>query len=251
MPRSSTLRPAFREERANKGLSPWCLNVPEELSDTGKRRQMFFPTKAAAAMECEKLKARKDNFGLSLTAITPAKIAEANEAYKLLAPYDVSLLDAVRAHVALLKARTASITFGEAFDRFAEIKRAKSPKYREEIRLAKSTFESLHDHMISDIKPADLEPILDGLPAAARNAKMRRLRSVFNVAVKRGWMGGAPSPIPALDFADGNREEVEVFGVDAVRALLEHALENDLEFLPYRVLTFFCGIRPEGELERL
>jgi integrase len=63
--------------------------------------------------------------------------------------------------------------------------------------------------------------------------------------------GRGHKPIPALDFADGNHEEVEVFGVDTVRALLKHALEHDLEFLPYRVLAFFCGIRPEGELERL
>ena len=105
--------------------------------------------------------------------------------------------------------------------------------------------------MVCDIEPSDLEPILDRLPDAARNAKMRRLRSVFNLATKRGWMGNSVSPITKIDFAAGKRKTVEIFPVAAVQKLLEHALENDLEFLPYRVFTFFCGIRPEGELERL
>jgi hypothetical protein len=33
--------------------------------------------------------------------------------------------------------------------------------------------------------------------------------------------------------------------------MLDHALEDDLPLLPYLVLGFFCGIRPEGELPEL
>jgi integrase len=80
---------------------------------------------------------------------------------------------------------------------------------------------------------------------------MRRLRSVFNLATRRGWMGNNVSPITKIDFAAGKRKTVEIFPVAVIQKLLEHALDNDLEFLPYRVFTFFCGIRPEGELERL
>ena len=246
MARSAKLKPVFL-----KSHDSWAVNVPVSLSDTGKRRQLFFPTKAEANGECERLKARKDNFGTSLLSMTPIRIAQAAEAYKILDPLNIDLLDAARRYVAFVKTKSASIPFGDVFDRFAESKQSKSLNYRQEIRHAKATFEPLLNRLVCDITPTDLEPILERLPPASRNAKMRRLRSVFNLAIKRGWMGDSANPISKLDFADGRHGEVEVFPVKTVQALLNHALECDLEFLPYRIFTFFCGIRPEGELERL
>ena len=64
------------------------------LPETGIRRQLFFETKTGASAECERLKARKDNFGVSLNAMTPARIAKASEAYKLLDEQGIDLLDA-------------------------------------------------------------------------------------------------------------------------------------------------------------
>jgi integrase len=250
MARASTLKPAFRPERADNNLLPWCVNIPPQLSETGKRQQRYFATQMEAKTMCNLLKVRKSNFGDTLATMSAARIAEAAEAYKILDPLNIGLLDAVRAHVAVVKARSASVPFGEAFDRFAESRRGKSTKYRQEIRHTKATFEQLLDRMICDIGPSDLEPMLDRLPNAARNAKMRRLRAVFNLAIKRGWMPNE-NPVSKLDFAIEGKDEVEVFPVDTIQKLLEHALENDLEFLPYRIFTFFCGIRPEGELERL
>ena len=251
MPRSAVLKPTLREAREAKGLAAWVVNVPPELSPTGRRQELFFSTKAEASVECEKLKARKDNFGITLAAMSTRRIADAAEAYKLLDPLGIDLLDAVRSHIALIQARSESVAFGEAFDHFAQLKQGKSESYRQEIRHTKANFEPLLNRKICDITPSDLEPILDRLPSASRNAKMRRLRSVFNLAIKRDWMGDKPNPISKMDFADARHEEVEVFPVNTVRALMQHALEYDLEFLPYRIFTFFCGIRPEGELERL
>jgi integrase len=247
MPRSAILKPSFRTNRP----APWVVNVPKELSVTGKRQQLFFSTKAAASVECEKLKARKDNFATSLRATTPAKIAVATECYKLLEPYGVDLLDAVRSHIQLLKGRTASVTFEAAFDRFAELKQNKSPKYQQEIRQIRTRFSPLFSRLICDVSAQDLEPLLDQLPAASRNAKMRGLRAVFNLAIKRGWMLPGTSPIARLDFADGVQKEVEVVPVNRVAAMLNHALENDLELLPFLTLGFFCGARPEelGKIE--
>src|SRR5271166_1365974 len=211
MPRTSNLKPAFRPQRNAKGLAAWVVNVPAELSSTGKRQQLFFSTKSEAQTNCEKLKARKDNFGTSLTALTPARIAAAAEAFKLLDPHGIDLLDAVRSHLASFNERTASVTFGAAFDRFFELKERKSPKYRQEIRLTRATFTPLLDRPVCDISAAELEPILDALPDASRNAKMRRLRSVFNLAIKREWMNAGTSPIPRLDFADTPAKEVEIY----------------------------------------
>jgi integrase len=244
-------RPSSLKARHLASRGKWVLNVPAELSDTGKRRQLFYDTEKAAEADIETFKTRRDNFGTSLNDLTPARISEAAEAWKLLEPHRITLLYAVRSFLLGHEQRTASVTLSEAFDRFRESKQNKSPKYLQEIRQAKTTFETLNAQMVCDIRPIDLESILARLPNGSRNAKMRRLRSVFNFAIKRGWLVDGNNPISKLDFAENGKSEVQIFTVDQVQKLLNHALENDLEFLPYRVLTFFCGIRPEGEMERL
>jgi integrase len=251
MPRTAVLKPMLREAREAKGLAAWAVNVPPYLSPTGRRQELFFPTKADATTECETLKARKDNFGISLTAMTPARIAAAAEAYKLLDPHGIDLMDAVRSHLQVVNERAASVTFEAAFDRFAELKQTKSTKYRQEIRQTKAKFEPVLGKLICDVSAQQLEPILDTLPAASRNAKMRRLRSIFNLSIKRGWMLPGTNPIARLDFADGRHKEVEVIPVRQVTKMLNHALKNDLELLPFLTLGFFCGIRPEGELQKI
>jgi hypothetical protein len=141
MPWSSSLKARKIESRIAVGKAPWCVNVPAELSETGKRQRRFFDTEREAKAECETLKARRDNFGNSLVAMTPARIAEAVEAYKLLDPHSVGLLDAVRSHLQVISERAASVTFGAAFERFAELKQTKSAKYQQEIRQTKAKFE--------------------------------------------------------------------------------------------------------------
>jgi len=251
MPRTAILKPMLRKEREARDLAAWVVNVPPSLSPTGRRQQLFFSTKSDATTECEKLKARKDNFGISLTAMTPARIAAAAEAYKILDPHGIDLLDAVKSHLQIVSERAASVTFGAVFDGFAELKQTKSAKYRQEIRQTKAKFEPLLGRLICDVSAEDLEPILNKLPAASRNAKMRRLRSVFNLAIKRGWMLPGTSPIARLDFADGQRKEVETVPVGTVAKMLNHALKNDLQLLPFLTMAFFCGIRPDGELQKL
>src|ERR1700747_1949530 len=168
MSRSASLKPRFDQSRKNKGWNAWRVDTPPELSASGKRVRSFFQSKLEAQGHCEKLKAQKDNFGTSLTALTPARIAAAAEAFKLLDPHRIDLLDAVRSHLAAHTQRTASITFGEAFDRFLESKQTKSLKYRREIGQAKRTFEPLLEQMVCDIRPAELGSILDEFTPGSR-----------------------------------------------------------------------------------
>src|SRR5215469_9573821 len=137
MPRNAILKPTFRKARDKKGLASWVVNVPAELSPTGRRQELFFSTKSDANIECEKLRARKDNFGISLTAMTPARIAEAGEAFKLLDPIGVGLLDAVREYTAEHKRRNESISFKGLFDLFLEAKEDRNPAYLRELRIAR------------------------------------------------------------------------------------------------------------------
>jgi integrase len=210
---------------------------------------LFFATKGEAQTACEQLKARRDNFGITLSTLSAARIAEAAEAFKLLQPHGVGLLDAVREHIAILAKRKASVTLGEAFDHFALLKDNKSEQYQAEIRQAKDSFAPILDMPVCDVTASHLEPLLPTAPAAC-NARLRRLTSLFNLAIRRDWFHGT-NPTAKIDRAETQRKEVAVFTPDEVERMLNYALDHDLEFLPFLTLATFCGIRPEGEMSRI
>jgi integrase len=219
------------------------------LSPTGKAQRLFFPTKKAAALTALQLRNRQDNFGLSLSALSPARIAEASEAYNLLEDSGLSLLDAVRTGLSAHVARTASIPFFELFSRFREARSHRSPKYQIILRGICNRFPQLHNRLACDITPADLEEILRPLKIPMRNTVLCTWRTVFNYGIKRGVL--AESPTAKLEFIEQPPREVEIISNRYIAAMLEYALVEDLGFLPFLVLGFFCGIRPEGELQKL
>jgi integrase len=240
------------EPKKNNGpeAAPWYVEVPQSLSETGRRQRLFFPTRQKAQAECERLKARKHNFGVSLQRLSANQIVEAAQAFELLKDYpQLSLKEAVRAHLEVLAARAKSIPFDELFELFLVAKSAKSPKYLRQLRYAWNRFKTLHPLPVCDISPGELESILARMSGGARNTAMRSLRAVFRFGIKRGVL--AADPISRLDFAERPRKEVEIVSVEHVSKMLTHALENELDLLPFLALGFFCGIRPDGELQRL
>jgi len=225
------------------------VNVPPHLSSTGKRQQLFFNTRVEATLVCEQLKARKDNFGISLTALTPARITEAAEAYNLLEGRNVSLLTAVRRYLGIEDRRSASIPFRELCALYIESRQDCDERHLAGMRRTMDRFSLLHNRSVSDISHRDLEPLLNEIVPGGRNLPMRHLRAFFNYGVKRGYL--TDNPISRLDFVKSLPKEVEVVSPGDVARMLETALRNDLGLLPYLVLGFFCGIRPIGELTLL
>ena len=225
------------------------MNVPPHLSPTSKRQQLFFASKAEASTVCEQLKARKDNFGSSLTALTSARIAEAAEAYNLLEGRNISLLTAVRAHLGIEDQRSVSIPFRELCTLYIESKRGRNGRHLASMRRTVNRLPSLHDRLVSDISHRDLEPLLNEIALGGRNFVMRHLKAFFNYGIKRGHL--INNPISRLDFVESSPKEVEIVSPENVAKILETALENDLGLVPYLVLGFFCGIRPVGELTLL
>jgi integrase len=107
-------------------------------------------------------------------------------------------------------------------------------------------FPSLHNRLVSDISHRDLEPLLNKIVPGGRNLPMRHLRAFFNYGIKRGHL--TENPITRLDFVESVPKEVEVISPEGVAKMLGMTLVDDLDLLPYLVLGFFAGIRPEGEL---
>ena len=48
MPRRALLKPSKRQSRLRDSLAPWVVNVPSELSEQGRREQLFFDTEKEA-----------------------------------------------------------------------------------------------------------------------------------------------------------------------------------------------------------
>lgn len=247
MARTAPLIPTLIKSRKAQDKAPWCLSIPPHLSPTGRQQRLFYATKSAASLDADKLTVRRDNFGVSLSAMTPARIAEAAEAYNLLEGTGLRLLDVVRSGMATHKARTESVPFLDLFNQFLEAKSARDPQYLKELRLTRDRFPQLHPMLATDITARHLDQILKKLSDGARNPVMRYLRAVFNFGLKRNYL--SENPINRLDFAHRPRREVEIIPNSQVSRMLHHALNEDLELLPYLVLGLFCGIRPDGEIQ--
>jgi integrase len=180
-----------------------------------------------------------------------ARIAEASEAYKLLEQRHAgdSLLAIVRQYLARHDIRSQSVSLLTLFEEYTAARAHRTKKYLAEINKARAPLKAMLNGMVCDIAPAELERALSRISAGNRNAVMRYLRAMFNHGIKRGYL--LDNPILKLDFAHRVRREVQTIPSPIVARMLNHALENDLELLPFLVLGFFAGIRPDGELQKL
>ena len=241
--RASSLKPAKRREREARGLSAWAVNVPPQLSPTGKRQQLFFATKIEAQGKCDQLQSTKTNFGTSMSLLSSIEITEAAKAYEMLRPHKVGLLEAIREYLKIHEQRTASVTFLELCDKYLAAKSKRDPRHLKGLRNTRDRFPSLHSLLVSDIDHRTLEPLINDVPSGGRNLILRHFHSFFNYAIKKGW--SVTNPVDRLDKVETTPKEVEVIAPDDVARMLEYALSNDIELLPFLTLGFFTGIRPE------
>ena len=192
MPRSASLTARFSKSRELAGKAAWYVLIPPHLSSSGREQRLFFPTKKAATLECEKLKARKDNFGISLTAMSPARIAEAAEAYNLLEPYGLGLLDAVREGLKVVRrGKPASLSLNCSIS--LSMPKPIVPSNTERSSAGHATASRSYTSASPPRSPPlELERILKPLSPGARNPVMRYLRAVFNYGLKRGLLSRKP-----------------------------------------------------------
>jgi integrase len=219
------------------------------MSSTGRRERRYFETQELAEQEIESIRRRRMQFGETLEQLSPTRASEALAAYRLLEGHEVSLLDAVTGFLAVHKDRNSSILFLELFDKFIAAKHDRDPAYLKELRITRDRWPQLHTKLACDITHRDLDPLLHKLTPGARNPILRYWRAVFNYGIKKGYL--IENPINGLDFERRKRQEVETLTNKQVKAMLEHALAEDLQLLPFLVLGLFCGIRPDGELQKL
>ena len=246
MARTLTLQPKHIEGRNR----PWQLWIPAELSDTGKVKRTAYRTKREAETAADVIRTRAENFGRNMTTLSPARMTIAAEAFGQLGDRpDVALLELLRTGLAHEQKRKASVPWATLMEEFLSSKQTRSPKHRRNLRYTQERFSELEARPVSDITADDLAPILSPLLPTTRNLDIRHLRSIFRYAIKRGWL--LENPADKLDSAELGRREVETFSAHQVAALLSYALANEPGLIPFFAFGFFCGIRPEGELQKL
>jgi integrase len=153
------------------------------------------------------------------------------------------LLEAVQGYLAIHERRKASITFLELCNQYLSAKSGRDDQHLRGLRNTRDRFPSLHGRLVTDIDYRILEPLVNKIVPGGRNLVLRHLRAYFNFAIKKGF--AVDNPVARLDFVDTIRKEVEVIAPADVARMLEHALESDLELVPFLTLGFFTGIRPE------
>lgn len=223
---------------------PWRLNVPASMAQDGKRQQLFFETKDDAGHHALTLQFGQKSFGDLIYKLKPHQLAECVKAYELLEPVGVGILDAVNGFLADHARRTASKSLGACFDAYTAL-RERSQDYAKELAHTRKAIESLLDRPIVDIDAGEIEKCLQGIAVSTRDARIRRLRSVWAHAIRKGW---TTVSIPdRLDIIGTRHDEVRIYHTGDVERMLKAALEHDRELLPFLALCAFCGLRPERE----
>lgn len=243
MARYATLEPVEIPGRA----SPWQLSVPARLSPTGIAQRLFFKTKSDAVRHSMTLGEQR-TYGGMLEQLSNHELAEAVKAAELLRPRKIGLLSAVTTFLSDLDRRSASKTLAEVFDAYTAL-RVRSRKYGEELRHTRKAISGLLARSIVDVSAQDLEKCVAGLAQSTKDARVRRLRSVFGWGVRKGWL--TTNVALQIDIVGARHDEVEIYAPDDVEKMLKAAMEHDKALIPFLALCAFCGLRPEREAAHL
>ena len=159
-----------------------------------------------------------------------------------------SLLAIIRQYLKQHDLRTQSVSLTTLFEEYIEAKSHRTKKYLAEINKVQGLLKELEHRFVCDIASEELKGYLSQRKGAYRNAVMRYLRAMFNHGIKRGYL--LDNPILKLDFVHRVRHEVQTIPYSIVARMLNHALENDLQLLPFLILGFFAGIRASTRRKR-
>ncbi len=91
MPKRFSLDP----HKTGPATSPWCVNIPARISESGKRERKFFATKSAAQTYGKAHRIRIENYGKCAALLTAGQLEEAAKAFEQLRPFKATLNEAV------------------------------------------------------------------------------------------------------------------------------------------------------------
>lgn len=191
------------------------------------------------------------NHGVESSTLGTQQRAEYLDAIATLAPFGVSLREAVSVALPHLRSRSASCPVKAAADRLIESKRreGRSARYILDLSWRLNAFgEVFGERRISDVASPEIEHWLAGLGVAAqtRNNHRRVVGTLFEYSERMGWRQG-PNPALAVPAAKVTRKRPAILSAADLKTLLDAATP---EILPAMAIGSLAGLR-RAEIERL
>lgn len=240
--------PKFRVTKSRTG---WQVSVPPSLSASGKRERPQFKTKDSAKKFASKLKENYRQHGASDPVGRPALVEMATEAERLLQPYGVTLLEAVKGFITVENERRASEIIDVALAAYLAAKDALTDKHVRRLeRMNAVLCEEFAGRTICSITATEVEdcigPRSEG--PAGFNSTLSVIKTFWRWCAKRGWC--RKDVLDPIERRDHVSEEIGTISPARVRALLAAAEKHYPEAVPALAIATFTGMRLE-ELARL
>jgi integrase len=214
------------------------------------RMRRTFRDAAEAKTFAELKRIERANRGTAGISMDEKLRGDALEAQRILARYDVSVLEAAQDYCRRMELVTRSETVSSAVEQFLDAKTHDNlrPRYLGDLRARLARFsESFKERKLADISSGEIDSWLRRLSLAplTRNTFRLRLSALFEYARKRGWI--AVNPIGEVRKVKTNAALPAILAPEQAARLLEAASDQTL---PCLAVGMFAGLR-SAELERL
>lgn len=217
----------------------------------GKRRRIYRSTKAAADRLAAEEQEKSTLEGMGVAALSPPERIDAANALRILAGTGVTLEEMARREIE----RGATKTTMLVSELYAEFY-AKKKK----LGLRAGSLRSIKDRAgrfskdvdgiyIGDMTGPMIEEWLDrsDVKPVSRNAYLRGIRSMFNYALRQGYISS--NPAQRVDFVKERLQQPKVFSPDQATAILSWCIDKKPALVPYYAIAIFAGLRPD-EIKR-
>jgi len=234
-----------------KTAKGWKVDIPASLTGD-KRRREFYPTRERAEARVNQLNDEIKDYGSGGVQIPPHHYHDCANAIELLEGYDITLSQIAQDWINRNDAIKQSVTLVELAEAYVESKRTLSKDSKLSYpMIARIVSKGIEEKPTHDLITEDIENNLSHLKDASFNSYRRHLSAMFKwgAKTKQGYHVG--NIIDEIETKQKTKVKPLVLGVDQVQQLLDAAqLFSGGRYLPYYVLSLFCGIR-RSELKRL
>jgi integrase len=230
----------------------WRLNVPKKFTETGKRERHFYRTQREAQAAAKLLKQSAAEFGHLSQSIKPSLAEDATAAAALLAPWNMTLIEAARMAASFREREAASCTVKDALAAWiVSCEGLRKPTLATYGNTTRRLEAAIGDRILSALEADDIQKGLGlvGTSGAAAANHYRAGRAFFRWAAKRGWCKGE-----LFERVEAPRTskstEVKFLTLTECRKLLSTAAEHYPQAVASYAVLLFAGLRP-SEFERL
>ena len=207
----------------------WLVNVPQTLSETGKRSQRYFPTREKANEFAKGLRDNYKDFGTQARNLSPGDNEDATKALELLKDYSVNLVTCARFYIAHHDRRTNAPTMGKAMSSGIELRKDLSSRYRQSLKnLEKRLPLDFAAKNVVDLTPTDISEALTKMTkgtTAWKNA-LGMFSAILGDLTMQGILHENPCSRVSRPKIKSN-DEVRIYTIEELKSLFAACKDYD------------------------